>query len=66
MDSPRTNFEQVPIEVARRAAAQEGARTKGADWVSLAEQVLREEDSAKLIGLVTRLNNALDKREGKK
>ena len=60
MDERKTNFEQVPIEFALKAARAQNDGNR--DWVNIAEQVAKEEDSSKLLELVVELNQALEHR----
>jgi hypothetical protein len=70
MDSPKTHFEQVPVEVAVRIAQQERARASGngastRKWEQIAHELLAQTDSAKMKQLAFELNDALDNQFGK-
>lgn len=54
----KTNFEQVPIEVAKKIA-----RQSVRPWHEIAQEVVREENTNKMLELVKELNDALEARE---
>ena len=56
MSDPRIHFEQVPVEVAKKIAAQQVKR----NLADIAEEICKEQDKAKLINLVVELNEALE------
>lgn len=64
MEGGNMNFEQVPVEIAIRAAAKEAATKHGRrNWIEIAEQICREDDQARILELVVQLNEALEARE---
>ena len=58
------NFEQVPVELAKKIAAREKAQQLSADkahsWQELARAIVEEKDSGKMMDLVVELTKALD------
>jgi len=65
MADVKTHFEEVPIELAQKAAEKEAAQPRKPEWVEIAEAVCEEKDSTKLLDLVSELNKVLDERERK-
>ena len=82
MHTPKTHFEQIPVEVVRKIATElpqeisaekdssEAAPTGGAmtgdDWRELAQKVQEETDNTKMMGMVEELIAKLDEADLRK
>jgi hypothetical protein len=67
MDAPKRHFEQVQVEEVRKTAIEFGApeRDGGDDWRQLAIQVRAETDPQRMVDLVQRLIESLNRKDGK-
>jgi hypothetical protein len=67
MDAPKRHFEQVQMEVVRKTATDFSPPVKDGcdDWRQLAIQVQAEADPQRMVDLVQRLLESLDRKIGK-